>query len=109
VDVVDVGRDARELVADALDAYAAGDAAACREVAARDDDVDALCQAASERVVRDLIEREAGEDPWRTEALMDDVSRLLLTIRDVERVADHGVNVAARTLYAVESDPELVY
>ena len=109
VDVVDVGRDARTLVADALDAYAAGDANACYDIADRDDEVDALCQAASERVVRDLIEREAGDGPWQTEALMDDVSRLLLTIRDVERVADHGVNVAARTLYAVESDPELVY
>ncbi|MCG1003941.1 MULTISPECIES: phosphate signaling complex protein PhoU [Halobacterium] len=109
VDVVDVGRDARSLVSDALDAYATEDADACYDIAARDDEVDALCQAASERVVRDLIEREAGDDPWRTEALMDDVSRLLLTIRDVERVADHAVNVAARTLYAVESDPELVY
>ena len=109
VDVVNVGRDARDLVADALDAYAAADADACHDIAARDDEIDALCQAASERVVRDLIEREADDDPWDTEALMDDVSRLLLTIRDVERVADHGVNVAARTLYAVESDPALVY
>ncbi|GAA0278035.1 phosphate signaling complex protein PhoU [Halobacterium noricense] len=109
VDVVDVGRDARDLVADALDAYADSNTDACYDIAERDDDVDALCQAASERVVRDLIEREGGDDPWQTEALMDDVSRLLLTIRDVERVGDHAVNVAARTLYAVESDPELVY
>jgi phosphate transport system protein len=109
VDVVDVGRDARDLVADALDAYADSDTDACYDISERDDDIDALCQAASERVVRDLIEHEAGDDPWQTEALMDDVSRLLLTIRDVERVADHAVNVAARTLYAVESDPELVY
>jgi len=41
--------------------------------------------------------------------VMDDVSRLLLTIRDIERVADHGVNIAARTLYMVENDPELIY
>ncbi len=109
VDFVDVGRDARTLVADALDAYATDNVDACYEIAERDAEGAARCQAASERVVRDLIEREAGDGPWQTEALMDDVSRLLLTIRDVERVADHGVNVAARTLYAVESDPELVY
>jgi phosphate transport system protein len=41
--------------------------------------------------------------------VLDDVSIVLLTIRDLERVADHGVNIAARTLYLVESDPELIY
>jgi phosphate transport system protein len=29
--------------------------------------------------------------------------------RDLERVGDHAVNIAARTLYMVESDPELIY
>jgi phosphate transport system protein len=105
-----IGRDTVEMVERSLDAYATGDAAACREIAARDDAVDALCARASESVARDLVEREAGdEDPWAVEALLDDVSRLLLTIRDLERVADHAVNVAARTLYMVESDPALIY
>ena len=110
VAVAEIGRLAVGLVEDAIDAYAAGGAAACREIAARDDEVDALCQRASERVVRDLIEREAdGDDPWAVERLLDDVSRVLLTVRDLERVADHAVNVAARTLYAAENDPELIY
>ena len=109
VDVRAIGDDAREQVAAALDAYEAGDAEACRAVAARDDELDAHCQRASERVVRDLLEGEAGEDSWAVERVLDDVSRLLLTIRDLERVGDHGVNVAARTLYMLESDPELLY
>ncbi|MFC7139979.1 phosphate signaling complex protein PhoU [Halosimplex aquaticum] len=110
VDIVEIGTDARALVADALDAYVTADADVCHEIAGRDDEIDALCQRASERVVRNLIEREAaGDDPWSIEQLMDDVSRLLLTIRDLERVADHGVNIAARTLYMVENDPELIY
>jgi len=109
VDVRAIGDAAGELVADALDAYVAEDAGACRDIARRDDRVDALCVAASERVVRELIERGADEDPWSVEALMDDVSRLLLTIRDLERVGDHGVNIAARTLYMVEHDSELIY
>ena len=110
VAVAEIGRLAVGLVEDAIDAYAADDAAACREIAVRDDEVDALCQRASERVVRDLIEREAdGDDPWAVERLLDDVSRVLLTVRDLERVADHAVNVAARTLYAAENDPELIY
>jgi len=110
IDVVEIGTDAHDLVADALDAYARKDAEMCYEIAARDDEIDTLCQSASERVVRGLIEQGAtGDDPWSAEQVMDDVSRLLLTIRDIERVADHGVNIAARTLYMVENDPELIY
>jgi phosphate transport system protein len=104
-----IGAAARDLLADAVDAYVAGDGAACYDIAERDDDVDALCQTASDRVVRDLIEREAASDAWTLEPLLDEVSRVLLTIRDLERVADHAVNVAARTLYAADSNPELIY
>jgi phosphate transport system protein len=110
VGIEEIGRDAGGLVARSLDAYRTEDAAACRAIAADDDEVDALCARASDAVARDLIEREAGgDDPWAVESLLDDVSRLLLTVRDLERVADHAVNVAARTLYMIESDPELIY
>jgi len=110
VDLGGIGAAARDLFADALDAYADGDADACYRIAERDEEVDALCKRAGERLVRDLVERRAGGDsPWDVEAVLDDVSGLLLSVRDLERVADHGVNVAARTLYDVESDPELVY
>jgi phosphate transport system protein len=124
LDLTHVGARVHDLVADAIEAYADNDGAACREIDARDDEIDALCHAASERVVRDLIERRAASgdsngnddgngdeagDPWDVEAVLDDVSRVLLTVRDLERVADHGVNIAARTLYAVDSDSELIY
>ncbi len=112
VHLSDIGADAHTLVADAVEAYVTEDAAACYRIADRDDEIDALCHSTSERVVRDLIERQApgGEgDPWDVEQVMDDVSRLLLTIRDLERVADHGVNIAARTLYLVDGNPELIY
>ncbi|SFG43578.1 phosphate transport system protein [Halopelagius inordinatus] len=105
----EIGRDATELVERSLEAYANGDADACREIAARDDEIDALCQRANHAVARDLIEEEALGDAWAVEELLDDVSRVLLTIRDLERVADHAVNIAARTLYAVENDTELIY
>jgi phosphate transport system protein len=110
VALYDIGTAAHALVVDALEAYVTEDAAACRRVAERDDRIDALCQSASDRVVRDLIEGGATDgDPWSVEQVMDEVSIVLLTIRDLERVADHGVNIAARTLYLAESNPELIY
>ena len=109
VAVADIGSAARSLVRRSLDAYADRDAAACRAIDADDDVVDALCARASEAVARDLLGREAATDGWELERLLDDVSRLLLTVRDLERVADHAVNIAARTLYMIESDPELIY
>jgi len=107
VDVQELGDRTAGMIEDAMVAYAEEDTAASREVAERDDHVDALAERASETVVRDLIEGE----PTGTEIedLMDDVSRLLLTIRDLERVGDHAVNIAARVLYMVESDDELLY
>jgi phosphate transport system protein len=106
----------------AMEAYAEDDAEACYDVADHDDEVDEMCAQASELVVRDLLESEALEPGTTTqdeapeaaseaevETLMQDVSRLLLTIRDLERVGDHAVNIAARTLYMVENSDELIY
>jgi phosphate transport system protein len=109
VDVQAIGADAKTLLEDALRAYETEDVEACRAIDDRDDEIDALCGRASDRLVRDLIEREAGGDGWAIERLMDDVSRLLLTIRDLERAGDHAVNIAARTLYMLENDDELIY
>jgi phosphate transport system protein len=108
VDVQSIGARAHDMVEGAMDAYAAADVALCREIDGRDDELDRLCERASEAVVRDLLERElgAGEE---IELLMADVSRLLLTVRDLERVGDHAVNIAARTLYMAENDASLIY
>jgi len=111
VDVQSIGEHVVEMVEDAMAAYEREDVDACVAIADRDDEIDALCEDASEAVVRDLIEREVDADTAEAEVerLMADVSRLLLTIRDLERVGDHAVNIAARTLYMVENDDELIY
>ena len=112
VDMQRIGRTTLEMLDDAMSAYADEDADGCYAVADHDEEVDAMCEAASELVVRDLIEGDYlgdGEGDEELESLMQDVSRLLLTIRDLERIGDHAVNVAARTLYMVENDDELIY
>ncbi|MFU8866987.1 phosphate signaling complex protein PhoU [Natronococcus sp.] len=108
VDVQAMGELTLEMIEDAMLAYDEEDTDACRELADRDDDVDHFAERASEVVVRDLIEREL-DSPDEVERILQDVSRLLLTIRDLERVGDHAVNIAARTLYMVENDDELIY
>ncbi len=111
VDIQGIGNAVIEMIEDAMTAYADEDVDACFEIDDRDDEVDALCERASSAVVRDLIEREIDDDSSEIEieALMTEVSRLLLTIRDLERVGDHAVNIAARTLYMVDNSDELIY
>jgi len=111
VDIQDVADVTIEMVENAMEAYGDENADQCYAIADIDDEVDERCEAASETVVRDLIEREidAESSEAEIEQLMADVSRLLLTIRDIERVGDHAVNIAARTLYMVENDDGLIY
>ncbi|WP_178916023.1 phosphate signaling complex protein PhoU [Natronomonas gomsonensis] len=106
VDIRHIGERVRAMVADAIDAYDRDDVGAAREVALRDDDIDRLCETASETVVADLLRTNYGDE---SAAILEDTSRLLLTIRDLERVADHAVNVCARIVYMVEHDDELIY
>jgi phosphate transport system protein len=110
VDVQSIGQAVAEMLEEAMDAYAEDDVAACYAVAERDDEVDVMCERATDAVVRELIETELDRENNTddVETLMQDVSRLLLTVRDLERVGDHAVNVAARTLYMVENDAELL-
>jgi phosphate transport system protein len=111
VDVQAIGTAVIEMIEDAMLAYAEEDVEACYALAERDDAVDDQCAAASEAVVRELIQRDVESDAEAVdlEGILDDVSRLLLTVRDLERIGDHAVNIASRTLYMVENDAELLY
>ena len=117
VDFRELATIAGGMVADAVAAYETDDPSACRAIAARDDDLDERCRRASEAVVRDLLEADrervtTGADDDATDQLaaaLDEVSRSLLAIREIERVGDHAVNIAARALYMAENDDELIY
>lgn len=108
-DVAPIAQEAGDMVEAAMAAYERGDADAAREVAARDADLDDLCQDASEALVRELLTTTTVGDVDQVESTLENVSRALLTIRDLERVGDHAVNICARTLYMVENDDGLLY
>jgi len=105
VDVETLGGKARAMVETAVDAYEAADPAACRAVAARDDDLDTACDQATQRIIRSLLSEPASDQAAARTAAF----RGLLTVRDIERVGDHAVNIAARCLYMVDGDDELLY
>lgn len=110
VDVRTIGERVVDLLSDAVDVYATPDPDpdACRAVAARDDDVDAMVAAAGDAVVRDLVTADRVGTDADVERLLADVRRLFLTLRDLERVGDLAVAVAGRTLYAAENDDSLL-
>jgi len=108
VDIQGLGEMTLEMLADSIAAYADDDRELCYAVNDRDDELDTECEIASDTVVRELIEGEEMADE-EIETFMEDVSRLLLTIRDLERVGDHAVNIAARALYMIDNNDELIY
>ncbi|TQQ81058.1 phosphate signaling complex protein PhoU [Halonotius terrestris] len=111
VDLQAIGAAVIEMIEAAMLAYDEEDVEACYALADRDDEIDRQCTVASETVVRDLIQRdiETDADTVDLEGILDDVSRLLLTVRDLERIGDHAVNIASRTVYMVDNDADLLY
>jgi len=106
VPITDIGEMTLAQLRDALVAYETGDPERCRDVAAADTDLDQRCGAAANDLVRSLVTYTPDDD---VAATLADTKRYLLTVRDLERAGDHAVNIAARTLYMVENDAELIY
>ena len=107
IDVEPIATPAGEMLADGMAGYQRDDPEAARAVAARDDELDERCREASEAIVRTLLTATSkGVD---TDQRVENASRALLTIRDLERVGDHAVNICARTVYMTDNDDELIY
>ncbi len=110
VDVESLGSTAAAMVTEAMDAYETADPGACRTAAARDDELDNDCDRTTKAIIRTLLETVDSTDAeGHPEPALTAASRGLLTVRDIERVGDHAVNVAARVLYMVKTDDELLY
>jgi phosphate transport system protein len=106
VPITDIGEMTLAQLRDALVAYETGDPECCRDVAAADTDLDQRCGAATNDLVRSLVTYTPDDD---VAATLADTKRYLLTVRDLERAGDHAVNIAARALYMIENDAELIY
>jgi len=89
----EMARIARQMLADALDAFIRGDARLARDVCARDDQVDGLLDALFRVLLTHMM-----EDPRRIGGAMS----LILVGRNLERIADLATNVAEDVVYLVE-------
>lgn len=92
-EIIEMGRLAREMLSDALEAFVREDAAAGREICLRDDKVDAL-----NRSVFRILLTHMMEDPHVIGAAME----LFLVSRNLERVADLATNIAEDVVFLVE-------
>jgi len=101
VDVVSLGEYALEMVRDAVDAFREEDPEKAVQIIQKDDEMDRRCEDANNSLIDDLMQTQFEDGG---EELASTVTRVLLAIRDLERVADHAVNISARTVYMVSSD-----
>ncbi len=92
-ELVEMARMAREMLADALEAFVRGDARGGRDVCARDDKVDAL-----HRSVFRILLTHMMEDPRNISTGME----LALVSRNLERVADLATNLGEDVVFLVE-------
>ncbi|MFB6284428.1 MAG: phosphate signaling complex protein PhoU [Halobacteria archaeon] len=106
----DLGRKALDMFRRSVESYEKRDTELCYSVADEDTSLDEDCERINQDILKRVLEAERSDhDPGEIDDLIMEVSRLLLTIRDIERIGDHSVNIAARTLYMVESDDELIW
>jgi phosphate transport system protein len=92
-DLIEISRQARKMLADALEAFIRGDAGAARAVCRRDDAVDAL-----HRSVFRIMLTHMMEDPRTITAVIE----MVLVSRNLERVADLATNIAEDVVFMVE-------
>jgi phosphate transport system protein len=93
MDIPRMGRIAREMVSDALDAFVRRDAALARTVFARDNVVDALYAQILREILTYMI-----EDPHNIYR----ATRLLSVAKLLERIGDHATNVAEQAIFMIE-------
>lgn len=92
-EIVEMARQARKMLADALEAFVRADPESARDICRRDDSVDALHHSVFRILLTHMM-----EDPHIIGAGMD----LFLVSRNLERVADLATNIAEDVVFLVE-------
>jgi phosphate transport system protein len=102
-----LGEFAGGMLQSALGAFQAQDVTKAREVIERDKEMDKMCWALRQKVLTQLvISARRAHTQEEAQEIGDDVIVVLWSIRDLERIADHAVNIGGRTVYLVAGSKE---
>lgn len=104
-----LGEFAKEMLHDALEAFVEHDVLRAKEIIERDVQMDQQCLDLRKRVLSKIIEgARERHTPKQAQEIAGNVITVLWSIRDLERVADHAVNIAGRTIYMVTSSKDYI-
>jgi phosphate transport system protein len=95
VDLPRMAERASAMLRAALDAFTSNNAAAAREVIARDDAIDESYN----RIFHDLIDMMVNDSTTTTRA-----ARLLFVAKHIERIADYVTDICELTVYMTEAE-----
>lgn len=108
-ELLGLGEFAGRMLDDALSAFRGKDTERAQEVIIRDREMDQRCWDLRSEVLTQIIqsaaERQSSEEAQEIAA---NIITVLWSIRDLERVADHAVNIGARTIYWLKADPKYI-
>lgn len=108
-EVMGMGNFAAKMLDDALTYYDIQELENARQLTRRDEEMDQMCEENTNKILYHLIKKESRSlSKEEAVTLGQQVLLELLTIRDLERVADHATNVAARTIYLITSERDLI-
>ena len=104
-----LGEFAKDMLHSALEVFAKRDVPRAEHLIERDRQMDQLCWDLRRRVLTELIANALeGRTPQQAQEIAGDVIMVLWSIRDLERIADHAVNIAGRTIYLVSGSNEYI-
>lgn len=103
VDLTGLADYAIDMARESIRAFHEEDMDLAATVVQRDDEMDRRCEEMNNVLIDHLMKSEF-EPSDRSEDVISATTTILLAIRDLERVADHSVNIAARTVYMASND-----
>jgi len=108
-EIRNLGKFAGSMLDDALTYYDLQELENARQLTQRDEVMDKTCEESTNKILHHLIKKESKTlTTEQATTLGQQVLLELLTIRDLERVADHATNIAARTIYLITSERDLI-
>jgi len=108
-ELLQLGQFACDMLGDCLEAFRSRHLDKAKEVIKRDRQMDQRCWDLRTEMLTEII-RSAGKAHSLEQAkkIADNTITVLWSIRDLERVGDHAVNICARTIYWLTANPEYI-